>query len=140
MNSITVAGRIGKDAELRHTSGGEAVASFPVADDQGKDRPTIWWRCQLWGKRAEALVTYLTKGQSVTVSGRVQESEYTSRDGETRKSQDIRVNDIALQGGKQDGHAPAPAHAPAARTAPAPQPTQPGGSSGFDDFDDPIPF
>ena len=71
MNSISIAGQLGKDAEQRFLPNGDAVASFSVADSQGKDKPTIWWNCSLFGKRAEALTQYLTKGQAVTVSGNV---------------------------------------------------------------------
>jgi len=62
------------------------------------------------------LAQYLTKGQAVTVTGSVSEREWTSKDGEKRKSMDVRVNDVALQGGRRDAEpqqerrqAPAPA-------------------------------
>lgn len=136
MNSITVAGQLGKDAEIRYLSNGDPVASFSVADSQGKEKPTIWWRCSLFGKRAESLAPYLIKGQQVTVSGTVTEREYTDKDGQKRKAQEIRVNDVALQGGRRDDAAPAQRSAP----APAPQQRQ-GGGSGFEDLDDDgIPF
>jgi len=130
MNNITVAGQLGKDAETRHLQDGTSVASFSVADSQGRDKPTIWWNCSLFGKRAEALAPYLVKGQAVTVSGTVTEREWTDKDGQKRKSMDLRVNDVALQGGKREASAPAPA--PAGRKTAA---------AGFDDgLDDSIPF
>ena len=128
MNNITVAGQLGKDAELRHLPNGDAVLSFSVADSQGREKPTIWWNCALFGKRAESLQQYLTKGQAVTVTGNVTEREWTDQSGGKRKSMDVRVNDLALQGGKREGAAPAPARAP----APA--------SSGFDSMDSDVPF
>ena len=131
MNSISIAGQLGKDAEQRFLPNGDAVASFSVADSQGKDKPAIWWNCSLFGKRAEAIAQYLTKGQSVTVSGNVTQREYNDKDGNKRTAMDVRVNDIALQGGKRD-EAPRQA-APAQRQAAQP-------SSGFDDMDDDIPF
>ena len=136
MNVITVAGLIGRDAELRATPKGDHVASFSVADSQGKDKQPIWWRCQLWGKRAETLTQYLTKGQSVTVTGQVSINEYKDKDGTPKQSIDIRVNDVALQGRPQGEQREAPAPKAAPRQAPKP------GSqgSGFDDMDDDIPF
>lgn len=111
MNSITVAGQLGKDAELRATPNGDSVASFYVADSQGKDKPTIWWNCTIWGKRAEALSQYLVKGQAVTVSGVVTEREYTDKEGNKRKAMDVRVGEIALQGGKRESEpAKKPSH------------------------------
>lgn len=131
MNNITVAGNIGKDAELRHLPNGDPVVNFSVADSQGRDKGTIWWRCQLFGKRAESLHQYLTKGQQVTVSGSVSERKYTDNSGVEKTSMEIRVNDVALQGGRRDEAAPAP--------APRPAPAPPAGR-GFDDMDDDIPF
>lgn len=133
MNIITVAGQLGKDAEIRYLPNGDPVASFSVADSQGKDKPTIWWRASIFGKRAESLGPYLTKGQAVTISGSITEREYTDKDGNKRQAQEIRVNDLALQGGKREGPAPAQ------RQAPAPTPRHAGGS-GFDDLDSEIPF
>jgi single-strand DNA-binding protein len=116
MNSITIAGQLGKDAELRSIPSGEQVLSFSVADSQGRDKPTIWWSCALWGKRAASLQQYLVKGQAVTVTGTITERAYTDKNGLERKAQDIRVNDLALQGGKREGTVPAMPYAdPVAR-------------------------
>lgn len=131
MNSISIAGQLGKDAEQRFLPNGDAVASFSVADSQGKDKPAIWWNCSLFGKRAEALTQYLTKGQAVTVSGNVTQREYMDKDGNKRTAMDVRVNDIALQGGKREE---APRQAAQAQR----QAAQPAG--GFADMDDSIPF
>ena len=113
MNSITVAGQLGKDVEVRFLTNGDPVAGFSVADSQGKDKPTIWWNCSLFGKRVESLAPYLVKGQAVTVTGTVTEREW-EKDGVKRKSMDVRVNDVALQGGKRET-APAPVERQAAR-------------------------
>lgn len=135
MNVITVAGQLGRDSELRSLPDGTPILSFSVADSQGREKPTIWWNCGLFGKRAEALQQYLTKGQSVTVTGSVAEREWTDKEGTKRKSQDIRVNEIALQGGKREDQPARPSHdAAKARQLPAKP------SSGFDDMDDSIPF
>jgi len=134
MNSLTVAGPLGKDAEMRTLPNGDPVISFSVADSQGRDKPTIWWNAQMFGKRATALLQqYLVKGQSVTVSGTVTEREWTDKEGGKRKTMEIRVNEIALQGGKREHseptYAPAPRQAPA-KAAPA----------GFSPDDSDVPF
>lgn len=128
MNNITVAGTLGRNAEIRVMPNGDPVASFSVADSQGKDKPTIWWGCQLFGKRAQSLAPYLVKGGAVTVSGNVTEREWTDKDGQQRKSMEIRVSDLALQGGKREA-----APAPKAKAAPA-------NSGGFEDMDSDVPF
>ena len=136
MNNITVAGSLGKDAEVRYLANGDAVTSFSVADSQGKDKPTIWWNCSVFGKRGESLRQYLTKGTAVAVSGSVSEREWTDNEGNKRKSMDLRVSDVALQGGRREP-------APEQRQQTAQRPAQkPGGfaKDGFSDMDSDIPF
>lgn len=100
MQMITIAGRIGRDAETRQTQSGDSVTSFSVAADQrnGREKSTNWWRVSLWGKRGESLAPYLVKGGQVTVSGEFSLSEY---DGKPQLN--VRANEIALQGGRADG-------------------------------------
>lgn len=130
MNSICVAGNITRDAEVRRMPNGDPVASFSVADNQGKDKPAIFWNCQLFGKRADSLAPYLLRGGQVTVTGSVTEREWAAQDGQKRKSMDVRVNEIALQGGKREQQS-----APVQQAAPMRQ------ASGFDAPDlDEIPF
>ena len=98
MNSISISGNLGKDCEQRFLPNGDAVASFSVADSQGKDKPSIWWNCALFGKRAESLAQYLTKGQQVTVIGNVTQREYTDKDGNKRYVTEVVANEILLIG------------------------------------------
>lgn len=112
---------------------GDPVGNFSVADSQGRDKPTIWWNCQLFGKRVAALAPYLLKGQQVTVAGTVTEREWTDKEGNKRKQMEIRVSDLALQGGKREQTAEP---APAPRAAPAAAPSFAGD---FDDGRD-VPF
>lgn len=130
MNNITVAGQLGRDAEMKYLPAGDAILNFSVADSQGgKDKPTIWWNCSLFGKRAESLAQYLMKGQSVTVGGSLTKREWTDKEGNKRESMDLRVADVALQGGK-------PAHS----EAPKQNKYKPEAvKSGFDDLED-CPF
>lgn len=121
MQIVTVAGKLGRDAELRNTQGGDSVCSFSVAVDQreGRDKSTNWWRVSLWGKRGASLAPYLLKGAAVTVTGSFSVSEY---EGKTQLN--IRASEIALQGGRGDGGASEPQR----QSAPA------------DDLNDDIPF
>ena len=119
MNSITLAGGLGRDAEVKYLNNGDPICNFSVADSQGRDKPTIWWNCTLYGKRAEALSQYLTKGQSVTVVGTVTEREWQDKEGAKRKSMDVRVSEIALQGGRKDAEPQEER-----RAAPKPEPVE----------------
>lgn len=103
MKVITIAGRIGKSAELRRTQNGDPVLSFPVAvdDGYGQNKSTIWFDCSIWGKRGEALERHLVKGTPVTVSGDLGRREH---EGKTYLT--IRVNDVTMQGGKSQSDRP----------------------------------
>ena len=131
MNVICITGNLGKDAELKAMQDGTPVLKFSVADSQGRDKPAIWWNCDMYGKRAESLAQYLKKGQQVTVTGTLSEREY-----EGKKYQTLRVNDVALQGGRPDGGQPAQRQS--APRQQAQQPQSHGG--GFDDMADDVPF
>lgn len=102
MNSVSISGNIAKDAEVRFIPSGDAVANFSVADNMGKDKGAIFWNMQLFGKRAESLQPYLKKGQPVTVIGSITQRTYTDKNGQERTTMDVRVQEVALQGGKRE--------------------------------------
>jgi single-strand DNA-binding protein len=129
MQTIIIAGNIGKDAELRQTASGN-VASFSVGVSAGRDAATTWYRCSLWGTRGEKLAPYLTKGNKVTVSGSLTAGLY---DGKL----DLKVNvsDVALQGGKTDGGQGEATHSGGGRQA---HPTT--RDAQYNDLNDDVPF
>lgn len=84
MQQLTLAGTVGRDAELRRTNNGDAVLNFSLAIDNGKDkdgnkRDATWFDCSLWGKRAEALQSYVLKGGKLTVTGRPSAREHNGK-------------------------------------------------------------
>ncbi|MHB9879137.1 single-stranded DNA-binding protein [Pacificimonas sp. ICDLI1SI03] len=99
MQIITIAGRIGRDAET-NSPNGKPVCNFSVAVDQGfgNNKSTNWFRCALWGQRGEKLAQYLTKGSSVTVVGTLRIGEYQGK-----PQYDVDVSEVALQGGRSEG-------------------------------------
>jgi len=104
MKTIVIAGRLGKDSQLRRTQNGDPVLSFPVAVDDGfgENKRTIWFDCSQWGKRGQSLETMLKKGKEVTVSG-----DLSTREHEGKTYLTIRVNDVTLQGGGERQDKPA---------------------------------
>jgi len=105
VKNINLAGRLGKSAELRRTQGGDPVLSFSVAVDDGfgQDKKTLWFDCSIWGKRAEKLEQYLVKGTPVAVSGDLSTREHNGKTYLT-----VRVNEVTMQGGRQEAAAPSP--------------------------------
>lgn len=132
MNSWSFTGNIGNDAESRYLPNGDAVVSFSVAvkAGYGEKASTTWARCSMFGKRGESVAPYLTKGQLVGVVGELSAREWTTKDGQTRTSIEVRVNDLTLLGKKEGSDRPQQA-----------QPKQEAAQgSGFDDFTDDVPF
>jgi single-strand DNA-binding protein len=103
MKQITIAGNIGKSAEVRHRQDGTPVAGFSVAveDRSGKEKKTVWFECSLWGRRGETLAQYLTKGSKVVVTGELSTREYN---GKTYLQ--VRADNVTLMGGGQRGEKP----------------------------------
>ena len=107
-HQLVLPGRITKDAELRYTTDGKAVSNFDLAvsDGFGEKKATIWFKCSLWDKRAEALNDFLTKGTPVTVFGRMAHKDgnpriWQGKDGTSNASFEVFVTEIELQGGKR---------------------------------------
>lgn len=102
MKNITIAGNIGKTAEIR-MAGQNKVTGWTVAVDDGwgENKTTIWFDCNWWGARGEKVAPYIQKGGKITVAGELSKREH---DGKTYLT--INVNDVTLQskadGGSQD--------------------------------------
>lgn len=119
LNSVCLIGHLGRDSELRYTPGGAAVATMNMAttevwNDKGGRRQerTEWHRVVLWGKAAEALNEYLTKGKQIYISGRLQTRAWDDKDGVKRYTTEIRADKVILLGGglrreeSRGGHVP----------------------------------
>lgn len=126
MNKAQLIGNLGRDAELKFTNTGTAVASVSVATtehwndkDGQKKEATEWHRVVIWGKTAENLAEYLTKGKQIYVEGRLQTREWTDKDGVVRKTTEIRADRVILLGSK-GGAAAGPGAAVAATAVDAP--------------------
>ena len=116
LNHCEFIGRLGKDAEVRYTPSGQAVANFNIAvdrkDSDNGERPPTWVRCALWGEQATAAYSpHLTKGRLVYVAGRIDQSAYIGKDDGAAKGQlELTVQTIQLLGGSNaHGDEPAPA-------------------------------
>ena len=142
VNKVILVGNLGRDAELRYTPGGAAVATINMATtDVYKDREgqkkedTQWHRVILWGRTAESLNEYLTKGKQIYVEGRLQTRKWTDKDGVEKYTTEIRGDRVVLLGGGGGGGARgADAGGPGGYDQ-GPQDTGPGDLS-----DDDIPF
>jgi len=110
VNKVILVGNLGRDAEMRFTPGGAAVATLNLAttevwNDKGgqKQEKTEWHRVVLWGKTAESLNEYLTKGKQIYVEGRLQTRKWQDKDGQDKYTTEIRGDRIVLLGGGGGG-------------------------------------
>ena len=99
LNIVAIAGRLGKDPELKTTQSGKSVTRFSLAVQRGKknqngEYESDWIDVQAWGNTAEFICKYFQQGQLMAVSGRIQAGTYKDRDGNNRK---------AGESGAQDG-------------------------------------
>jgi len=99
MINLTIAGNVGRNAELRRTQNGDEVLGFSLAVDNGKDkngnkRETTWVKCSIWGKRASSLENYVRKGTKMVLTGRPGVDVY-----EGKGSLTLSVQELTFMGG-----------------------------------------
>ena len=106
INSVVIVGRLTRDAEIKYTTGGQAVCKFSVAVNRRRKNGDQWedeanfFDVVLWGRQGEALNQYLVKGKSVGVEGELRQDRW-QQDGQNRSKVEIVANNIQLLGGNQ---------------------------------------
>jgi single-strand DNA-binding protein len=104
VNKAILVGNLGRDAEVKVTANGQSVATFSIATtetwtkDGEKKEKTEWHRIVLWGRQADTLQPYLTKGKQIYVEGRIETRQW-EKDGQKHYTTEIRADRIVLLGG-----------------------------------------
>jgi len=107
-HTVIIVGNVGRDAEMRFTPSGQAVASFSVATNRqytassGEQvKETVWFRISAWGKQAEICNQYVKKGMKVLVEGRLNADQgtggprvWTANDGTPRASFEVTAGTV----------------------------------------------
>lgn len=101
INKVILIGNLGKDPELRHTPQGQAVANFSLATSESwndkngqKQERTEWHKVVVWGKPAELVAKYLSKGRKAYVEGRLQTRAWDDKDGQKRYTTEVVANTV----------------------------------------------
>ncbi len=108
VNKAILVGNLGRDAEVKVTASGQSVASFSIATtetwtkDGEKKEKTEWHRIVLWGRQADTLQPYLTKGKQIYVEGRIETRQW-EKDGQKHYTTEIKADRIVLLGGGARG-------------------------------------
>lgn len=141
MNQCNFIGNLGQDPEVRTLPNGDAVANISVAcgekwkDKNGQPQEhTEWVRVSFFGRQAEIVGQYLSKGSKVMVSGKLHTRKYQAQDGSDRYSTEIKGREIEFLDSKGGGgQQQAPQQQSPQQQAPQQQSPQP-------EFEDDIPF
>jgi single-strand DNA-binding protein len=153
VNKVILLGNCGKDPEVRYLPSGAAVTNISLATSSvrkdknsgEKTEETQWHRVVFFERLAEIAGEYLKKGHPVYIEGHLKYGKYTDKDGIERYTTDIVASSMQLLGRREDGAEPrheSPRQSAPRQNAPQSRPARhpSGGSSGFDDMDDDIPF
>jgi single-strand DNA-binding protein len=129
VNKVILVGNLGRDPEIRYTTGGQAVANFTIATSESytnkegeKQETTEWHRIVAWGRLAEICGEYLTKGRMVYVEGALQTRSWEDKEGNTRRTTEIVARNMQIL-------------SPAGSRTEQPQ-TKPSGEAGDFEIDD----
>ncbi len=109
LNKAMLIGNLGRDPEIRYSQQGTAMVNFSIATSEQwndkntgeKQEKTEWHRVVAFGKPAEILEKYLSKGSKVYIEGRLQTRNY-EKDGQTHYTTEIVVREFQFLGGRQD--------------------------------------
>ena len=98
LNNVSLIGRLTADPELRQTSRGTAVVNFTLAVDRDRrengEVVTDFVTCTAWAHNAQFLADYCKKGYRIGVSGRIQESRWEDKDGNSRRDMNVVVDGL----------------------------------------------
>lgn len=111
INRVMITGNLTRDAELRTTPSGTAVLNLGVAvNDRRRNQNGDWEDyanfidCTMFGRRAESLAQYLTKGTKVAIEGRLHYSSWEDRNsGQKRSKVDVTIDEIEFMSSRNGG-------------------------------------
>ena len=101
--TLTIAGNLVDDPELRFTPSGQPVAKFRIAStprfldkttNEWKDGDSLFLTCSVWRQAAENVAESLTRGMRVIVTGRLKQRSYETKEGEKRTVYEIEVDEV----------------------------------------------
>ncbi|GGW49841.1 single-stranded DNA-binding protein [Arenibacter certesii] len=98
-NRVQLIGNLGNDPEIVNLDGGAKLAKFSIATNETfknakgeKVTDTQWHNVVAWGKTADIVENYLTKGKEVAIEGKLTTRTYETKEGEKRYFTEIRIN------------------------------------------------
>ncbi len=153
INMVVLVGRLTRDPEMRYTNSGTALCKFSLAVNRRKRSGDNNWTEEvsffdvlLWGRQAETLNNYLTKGKQVAVNGELRQNRW-EQDGQKRSRIEVVANNVQLLGSPSQGGGAGksvqqnnPSHAQQTESNYTQKPQKNEYAPGPEGFDDDIPF
>ena len=104
MNRVCLIGNLVKTPDLRYTQNNTPVASYTIAinNRHGEKQETDYINITTWGKRAEFVTKYFTKGQAIAITGRLKNKNYEDKNGIKHYSYEVVTEDIEFAGTKKE--------------------------------------
>ncbi|MCX7168942.1 MAG: single-stranded DNA-binding protein [Proteobacteria bacterium] len=153
VNKVILIGNLGKDPDVRYMPSGEAVTNITLATTESwkdktsgeKKEATEWHRVVFFRKLAEIAGQYLKKGSQVYIEGALKTRKWTDKEGQERYTTEIVADEMRMLGSRQGSGQPDESgrdrSPPTSGTVPGPSAAPaPAAGSGFNDFEDDIPF
>jgi len=104
-NKVQLIGHVGQEPEIKNLEGGKKVANITLAtnevyyNDKGeKVEQTEWHRISAWGKIAEIIEKYVTKGKEIAIEGKLTHRSYEDKNGEKKYITEVVANELVLLG------------------------------------------
>ena len=104
MNNVSLLGRIATDLELKRTQNNNSYVRFSVDVDKfsNGNKNTDFIRCTAWGKTAENIVKYFSKGSLIAISGSIHTNTYTDRNGLKHNTAGVLISNFYFAGNKKE--------------------------------------
>ena len=104
-NKVQLIGNLGNDPEIINLESGKTLAKFSVATNESyknasgeKVTDTQWHNVIAWGKTAQIIEKYVTKGKEVAIAGKLTSRSYESKEGEKRYITEVVCNELLMLG------------------------------------------
>lgn len=104
-NKVQLIGHVGQEPEIKNFDGGKKLANLTIAtnevyyNDKGeKVEQTEWHRITAWGKTAEIIEKFVTKGKEIAIEGKLTHRNYDDKDGNKRYVTEVVVSELLLLG------------------------------------------
>lgn len=104
-NSVQLIGHVGQEPEIKNLEGGKKLANLSIATNEvyyrengDKVEKTEWHRITAWGKTAEIIENYVTKGKEIAIGGKLSHRSYDDKDGIKRYVTEVIADEVLLLG------------------------------------------